>query len=415
MCQPIARCRVCGNPHLELVLELGEQKLTGVFPASPNAELLGGPLDLVRCVPSVETCGLLQLRHSYPLDAMYGDNYGYRSGLNRSMTSHLEKKAAFLVGLSKPASGNLIVDIGSNDGTLLKAYDGVYDRVGIDPVAGKFQGLYPSTIRVLPEFFSPHLWLTRLNGRKAKIITSVAMFYDVERPMEFMAAMRDFLLPDGIWHFEQSYLPLMLERCAYDTICHEHIEYYSLRPIQWMIDRSGLKIIDLRINDVNGGSLAVTAARIDAPYPEAKQEIERIIGAEKRGRFERAEPFQKFRERVLAHRRNLLEQIHRVQQQGAKILGYGASTKGNVILQFCRLTRNEIPFIGEVNPEKFGRFTPGTGIPIISEPEMHAMKPDVLFILPWHFRENLIEREKSFLQRGGRLLFPLPAIEFFPR
>jgi len=415
MPQPIAQCRVCGNPCLELVLQLGEQTLTGVFPSSPNTKLLGGPLDLVRCGPSAETCGLLQLRHSYPLDAMYGDNYGYRSSLNSSMTRHLAQKAASLAALCKPAPGDLIVDIGSNDGTLLRAYDTPCDLVGIDPVARKFLDFYPPAIRVLSEFFSRQLWQTELNGRKAKIITSVAMFYDVERPLEFVATIRDFLAPDGVWHFEQSYMPLMLKRCAYDTICHEHIEYYSLRQIQWMIDRNDLKIIDLHINDVNGGSLAVTAARVDAPYPEARKEIQQIMQAEERGGFEGAEPFRSFRDRVFAHRDNLLEQIHRVQQQGEKLLGYGASTKGNVLLQFCRLTRSEIPFIAEVNPEKFGRFTPGTGIPIISEPEMHAMGPDVLLVLPWHFRENLIEREEGFLQRGGRLLFPLPEVQFFPR
>ncbi len=415
MFRPITQCRVCGNRRLEAVLELGEQKLTGVFPASPNENLIGGPLELVRCAPSAEGCGLLQLRHSYPLEAMYGDNYGYRSGLNRSMTSHLARKAAFLVARSNAIAGDLVVDIGSNDGTLLRAYPASYDLVGIDPVAGKFLSFYPPSIRVLPEFFSRELWQTRLNGRKAKIITSVAMFYDIERPIEFMGAIHDFLSSDGIWHFEQSYLPLMLERCAYDTICHEHIEYYCLRQIQWMIDRSDLKIIDLQINDVNGGSLAVTAARTEAPYPRAEKEIQRVLEAEKRGGLEGAEPLRKFRNNVFAHRDRLVEQIHDVQRRGEKLLGYGASTKGNVLLQFCGLTTKEIPFIAEVNSEKFGRFTPGTGIPIISELEMHALEPDVLLVLPWHFRENLIEREEHFLKRGGRLLFPLPSIEFFPQ
>ena len=152
-------------------------------------------------------CGLLQLRHSYPLEAMYGDNYGYRSGLNSSMTSHLAKKAAFLTALSKPAPGDLIVDIGSNDGTLLRAYDALCDLVGIDPVARKFLAFYPRWIRVLPEFFSRELWQAQLNGRKAKIITSIAMFYDVERPLEFVATIRDFLAPDGVWHSNRAICP----------------------------------------------------------------------------------------------------------------------------------------------------------------------------------------------------------------
>jgi NDP-4-keto-2,6-dideoxyhexose 3-C-methyltransferase len=415
MSQAITRCRICGNHRLETILELGVQKLTGVFPTSPDVDLLGGPLELLRCAPSAGHCGLVQLRHSYPLEAMYGDNYGYRSGLNSSMTTHLASKAAFLTALSKPVPGDLIVDIGSNDGTLLRSYDALYDLLGIDPVARKFLAFYPRWIRVLPEFFSRELWQAQLSGRKAKIITSIAMFYDIERPMEFVGTIRDFLASDGIWHFEQSYLPLLLERCAYDTICHEHIEYYCLRQIQWMIERSDLKIVALQINDVNGGSLAVTVARNEAPYPKAKEEIERVLQAEERKGLEGFEPLHRFRDNVFAHRDRLLKQIRCVQQRGEKLLGYGASTKGNVILQFCGLTTKEIPFIAEVNPEKFGRFTPGSGIPIVSEPEVHAMKPDVLFVLPWHFRQNLIEREEDFLQRGGRLLFPLPDVEFFPQ
>ncbi len=413
MPEPITRCRLCGNTHLELVLQLGEQKLTGVFPDVPHADLLSGPLDLVRCVPSTDNCGLLQLLHSYPLTAMYGQNYGYRSGLNRSMVRHLAQKAASLVGLTKPLPTDLIVDIGSNDGTLLRAY-AFGDRVGIDPVAGKFLRFYPPSIRVLPQFFSRELWQSQLAGRQAKIITSIAMFYDVERPLDFASDIHDILAPDGIWHFEQSYMPLMLKRCAYDTICHEHIEYYSLRQLKWLLDRAGLKIIALNINDVNGGSLAVTAARAEAPYLEAGIQIQQILEAERDQGLEGIEPFRTFREKVFSHRHTLLEQIHGMLRRGIRLLGYGASTKGNVLLQFCGLTANEIPFIGEVNSEKFGRFTPGTGIPIISEQEMHAMGPDVLLVLPWHFRENLIEREAGFLQRGGRLLFPLPEVQFFP-
>ena len=413
MPRPITRCRICGNPNLELVLQLGEQKLTGVFPSDPLTELVGGPLDLVRCVPSSDNCGLLQLRHSYPLEAMYGDNYGYRSGLNCSMTRHLAQKAASLVALCRPLPDDLIVDIGSNDGTLLRAFD-TGDLVGIDPVAGKFLHFYPSSIRVVPKFFSRRLWQWELQSRKAKIITSIAMFYDLEEPLEFASTIHDFLAPDGIWHFEQSYMPWMLKRCAYDTICHEHIEYYSLRQIRWIVDRSDLKIIGLQINDVNGGSLAVTVARTQAPYPEARSQIQQMVREEERQGLDGIEPFREFKKNVFAHRDSLLEQIREVRRNGKRLLGYGASTKGNVLLQFCRLTRNEIPFIAEVNPEKFGKFTPGTGIPIISEAEVHAMEPDVLLVLPWHFRENLIEREASFLQRGGRLLFPLPEVQFFP-
>jgi len=414
MPQAITHCRICGNPNLEAILELGEQKLTGVFPTHAGAEILGGPLDLVRCVPSEEHCGLLQLRHSYPLDEMYGDNYGYRSGLNRSMSRHLEAKTPSLARLAGARDGDLVIDIGSNDGTLLKSYPARFERAGIDPVARKFLHFYPPGIRVVTDFFSRALWEREFPGRQAKIITSIAMFYDIEQPLEFVKAIRDSLAPDGIWHFEQSYMPLMLERCAYDTICHEHIEYYALRQIQWMLQRAGLKVIHIETSDINGASFAVTAARVESAHPEATADLRRLAAAEQAAGFEGMEPFLAFRDSVFAHRDRLLEEIAAIRAAGKSIMGYGASTKGNVLLQFCRLTPREIPFIAEVNEEKFGRFTPGTDIPIISEPEMHAKKPDVLLVLPWHFRDNLIEREKDFLQKGGKLLFPLPEVEYYP-
>lgn len=412
---PITECRICGNSHLELILELGDQKLTGVFPATAHEEILGGPLDLVRCVPSDTACGLLQLRHSYPLDAMYGDNYGYRSGLNASMVRHLEQKSASLVQLSQAKPGDLVVDIGCNDGTLLKAYPASLERIGIDPVAKKFLDFYPPEIRVLTDFFKAELWSHHLAGRRAQIITSIAMFYDIERPMDFMEAIHDALAPEGIWHFEQSYMPLMLEHCAYDTICHEHIEYYALRQIQWMAQRCGLKIIGLETSDTNGGSLAVTAARSDSAHPEATADLARLTAAESAAGFETMRPFQAFRERVFRHRDALREEVASCLKAGKIVGGYGASTKGNVLLQFCGFTSKEIPFIAEVNPEKFGHFTPGTKIPIISEAEMKTHSPDFLMVLPWHFRENIIERESEFLAQGGQLLFPLPQLEYYPR
>jgi NDP-4-keto-2,6-dideoxyhexose 3-C-methyltransferase len=410
--QPITRCRICQNTELEVVLDLGEQKLTGCFPRSRDADVLGGPLELVRCVPSDTHCGLLQLRHSFPLDAMYGDNYGYRSGLNQSMITHLNETVEMLINLAKPQAGDLIIDIGSNDGTLLRAYGPGFELLGIDPVAAKFRSFYPPHIKVVTEFFSRSLWEQKFAGRKARIISSIAMFYDIEAPQGFVATIADCLAPDGIWHFEQSYMPLMIENLAYDTVCHEHIEYYALRQIRWMLDRQGLKIVRLQPSDVNGGSLAVTAAHKSASYPEATDEIERLTRAEEAAGFEGMAPFHSFREKVFVHRDALRREIAKIHASGQRLVGYGASTKGNVVLQFCGFTVDDIPMIGEVNPDKFGGFTPGTCIPIVSEAEMHASKPDILFVLPWHFRENTIKREANFLKEGGRLLFPLPKLDY---
>lgn len=412
---PIQRCRVCGNNNIEEVLSLGEQSLTGVFPKRCGQPLLSGPLDLVRCVPDGgESCGLLQLRHSYPEEQMYGENYGYRSGLNASMVAHLEAKTQRLLELAKPSPGSIVCDIGCNDGTLLKSYPDSFRRIGIDPVARKFLDFYPEDIEVITDFFSAEAWRTARGGEKASIMTSIAMFYDLEAPLDFVQQVASCLADDGIWHFEQSYMPRMIEQLAYDTICHEHIEYYSLRQIRWLLDHADLKIIALEPSDVNGGSLAVTAAHRNSRFVEASAAIAALSEYETLAGFEGMDPFVRFRERVFTHREELCALVHRQVSEGRKLLGYGASTKGNVLLQFCQFTPAEIPFIGEVNSEKFGCFTPGSGIPIISEAEMHAMKPDVLLVLPWHFRDNLLHRERDFTGRGGRLLFPLPQIGFFP-
>lgn len=342
---------------------------------------------------------------------MYGGNYGYRSGLNRSMVKHLEQKAARLLRFANPSNHDLLVDIGSNDGTLLKSYGDRFDRVGIDPVAAKFLPFYPKNIRVIGDFFSRAIWQSTFGRRRARIITSIAMFYDVENPVGFMREIRDCLDDEGVWHFEQSYMPLMLQACAYDTICHEHIEYYALRQIDWMTRRAGLKIVDLQTSDVNGGSLAVTATRKESKIPEAVDAIAAMLAAERDAGFECMAPFYAFRDDVYSHREKLISTVQAIREQGLKILGYGASTKGNVLLQFCGFGPSELACIADVNPDKFGCVTPGTHIPIVSEETMHGLRPDVLLVLPWHFRTNLLSREQAFLERGGKMLFPLPSVE----
>ena len=203
----------------------------------------------------------------------------------------------------------------------------------------------------------------------------------------------------------------MLEKNAYDTVCHEHLEYYRLKQIQWMMDRVGLKILDVELNEVNGGSFSVTAARREAPYPEDNTQVTRLLNEEQGKGLETLRPYEDFKNKVFRHRTELLGFIQKLKREGKNIFGYGASTKGNVILQFCGLTEKDIPYIAEVNEDKFGRYTPGTQIPIISEAEAKARKPDYLLALPWHFKENFLNREKDYLRSGGKLIFPLPAVE----
>jgi C-methyltransferase C-terminal domain/Putative zinc binding domain/Methyltransferase domain len=400
-------CRLCGSSDFVTILDLGEQALTGVFPASAEEQLIEGPLELVWC-PS---CTLLQLAHSYEPREMYGDNYGYRSGLNRSMVLHLGRKARGLEALVGLNPGDVVLDVGSNDGTLLGAYDaGPVRRIGIDPTAARFADHYPSDADIVPDFFSASKF-REVSDVPARIITSIAMFYDVENPIAFARDIRDCLASDGVWHFEQSYMPSMLRSTAYDTVCHEHIEYYSLATIRRILDEAGLELIDVRFNRVNGGSFAVTAAHVGSPFTPSRVLIDWFLGQEERIGLDTPGPFRRFEERVFRHRTDLTQLVETLRSAGASVMGYGASTKGNVLLQFCGFGPTHIEAIAEVNEDKFGRVTPGTGIPIVSEDEIRVRRPDYLLVFPWHFRDGIVEREEEYLRAGGRLILPLPEIE----
>ena len=404
----IQRCRVDQTTNLVSVLNLGHQALTGVFPKNASQPVTVGPLELVWCPSS----GLLQLKHSYESSEMYGDNYGYRSGLNQSMVNHLNDKIAYLERLIPLRANDVVVDIGSNDATTLKAYrtPGIR-RIGIDPTGRKFREFYPSDVTLVPDFFSAAAY-SSVEARKARIVTSIAMFYDLEAPIEFARQIESILADDGIWHFEQSYMPSMLRLNAYDTVCHEHLEYYSLSVVEKILAQAGLRLVDVVMNAINGGSFAVTAAKEANKTVKANRPvIDWLLEQEERMGLSTPRPFRDFEERVFRHRDDLTRLVRTLTADGKTILGYGASTKGNVVLQFCELTAKDIPAIAEVNSDKFGCVTPGSHIPIISEADAKALNPDYYLVLPWHFKDGIVRREKDFLARGGRMIFPFPEIE----
>jgi hypothetical protein len=403
----IKKCRICGSANILEVLSLGEQHLTGVFPKTIDTPVTKGPLGMVWC----QDCGLLQLKQSYSLDEMYGDNYGYRSGLNASMVAHLTHKIRGLERLVHLTSSDLVIDIGSNDATSLKAYSGKHRKVGIDPTGKKFSQFYTDDIALIPDFFSAAAFRVKFPNDKAKIVTSIAMFYDLESPASFVRDIEAVLADDGIWHFEQSYMPSMLRTHSYDTICHEHLEFYSFKVVKNMLESCGMRVIDVQMNAINGGSFAVTACKKCAPYRSNLPIIQWMLHQEEDMGLDTPRPYREFEENVFKHRKNLVSLIESIIGDGKKVFGYGASTKGNVLLQFCGLTSKHLTCIADVNEQKFGSFTPGTHIPIISEKEAHAMNPDYFLVLPWHFKHNILEREKEYLARGGKLIFPLPEIE----
>jgi hypothetical protein len=253
----IEACRVAGSRNLVSVLNIGHQALTGVFPKSRDDAITNGPLELVWCPDS----GLLQLAHSFQASELYGENYGNRSGLNQSMVRHLTTKIGNLERRAGLSPGDVVLDLGSNDATSLKAYTvSGLKRIGIDPTGAKFKKFYPDDVTLVPDFFSATNFRSVAN-KAARIVTSIAMFYDPEDPIAFAREVVEVLADDGIWHFEQSYMPSMLRLCSYDTICHEHIEYYSLTVVRAILDAADMKILDVQMNSVNGGSFAVDAIR----------------------------------------------------------------------------------------------------------------------------------------------------------
>jgi cyclopropane fatty-acyl-phospholipid synthase-like methyltransferase len=390
------------------VLNLGDQFLTGIFPKTKGVQITRGPLELLRCTE----CGLIQLSKSYDLNEMYGENYGYRSGLNSSMMDHLQNKVIELENLIRLDKDNIVLDIGSNDGTLLSFYRNKgLRRVGIDPTIIKFTNYYEKEIYQVPKFFNSENFKEIFGQEKAKIITSISMFYDLEDPAEFVKDIVKILDVEGIWHLEQSYMPSMLENNSYDTVCHEHLEYYSLTVLKNLFENNGLEIIDVSLNSINGGSFAVTAAHRNSKLRRNNIEIERLLEQERKMKLSTLKPYHDFEERVNKHRNDLISLIKGLKENGERVVGYGASTKGNVLLQFCDFTEKDLDCIAEINSDKFGSFTPGSYIPILPEEEVKATNPDYMLVLPWHFRDSIIKREKEYLSKGGRLIFPLPEIE----
>ena len=406
-------CRICGNSQLDLILDLGEMALTGTFPKTTSEEVPAGPLTLVKCMETTtgNSCGLVQLRETYNPDLMYGQNYGYRSGLNASMVDHLQNKVQRVLDHVTLDLDDVVVDIGSNDSTLLQAYPKEQTTlVGFDPTGTKFEKYYPKHITLFSEFFSSETFKTKFGSKKAKVITSIAMFYDLEDPIGFVQEVYDILSEDGVWIFEQSYMPYMLKANSFDTICHEHQEYYRLKQIQWMMKKVGFKIIDIEFNLVNGGSFSITVTKLGSLLPETP-DVAKLLHDEESNGLSTNKPYDAFRNQVFKFKSSMRQLLDKIHNEKGLILGYGASTKGNVLLQFTGITSRDIPYIGEVNTDKFGCYTPGTLIPIISEEDARKMDPDYFFVFPWHFKDFILKKEKPNLNKKTLLLFPLPSIE----
>jgi len=408
----INKCCVCGHTDLKPILSLGEQPLSSVFPGSDSPDPSVSPLELIRCnnQSKPDACGVVQLRHLADVTEMYGTTYGYSSSVSPTMVSHLEEMVHRLTGVAKPASGDIVLDIGCNDGTTLNAYgaDSGLVRIGMDPSSRKFSSHFQPGIQVLYDFFSEKGVRSMIGDRQCRIVTSIAMFYDIDDPMEFMRQIRAILAPDGVWALELSYLPLLLTQLTYDQICHEHVTYFGLTHMDWMMKRVGLRILDVSFNDVNGGSFFILAGQDGGPYQPNKAAIRKILDSEKP--LSTDAPFERLKNRVLAHRDEVRHFFELTRAAGKRVYGYGASTKGNIVMNYCGVKEGDLIAIGDRSPEKDGLVTPGTRIPIISHAKLRQLNPDYLFVLIWPFRKEVICDEIDYLNRGGKMVFHLPRL-----
>jgi 2-polyprenyl-3-methyl-5-hydroxy-6-metoxy-1,4-benzoquinol methylase len=406
-------CRVC-NGSLEPILSLGDIFISNfLVPGEPDG--VKSPLELALC----QRCYLLQLNHTVPAQHLY-QNYWYRSGTNQTMREALADIAQSSEQLIHLQKGDAVLDIGCNDGTLLHSYktDGIY-KIGIDPAKNVVMTANQMANKVISDFFTAELFRNdpELVSQRPRIITSIAMFYDLEDPKKFVADVKEVMHPDGVWVIQMSYLPMMLKTNELGNICHEHLEYYSLQSLEYLLNLFDLEIVDAEINNVNGGSIR-TYIRSRFAYKDmfgdgtyralALERIKALQEDEKRLGLDNKEIYKDFAFWVERIKNDVVSFIQEKAKQGKKVYVYGASTKGNTVLQYYGLDHTIIKAAAERNPDKWGKVTVGTHIPIVSEEEARAAKPDYFLVLPWHFLEEFKVREKEYLLSGGRFILPAP-------
>ena len=404
----IKNCRLCKNNNLSNVISLGEQFITSRFPLYGDFTIPKTPIDLCKC----NDCGLLQLKQTTVSNELYEYEYGYRSGISNTMREHLKQYQIEILSQIKTElnDNDIIVDIGSNDSTMLQYYDKKYKRIGIDPTGKQFLQHYRD-VELIPTYFTYENFRKVYPTGYCKIVSSISMFYDLPDPVQFAKDIHAVLDKDGIWTCEQSYMPTMLKTNSIDTICHEHLEYYSLIQIKQIAEMSNFKIIDVKFNDCNGGSFRIYFAKCESSkYIECSELINMIIQKEKDLGLMKDDIYRQFMLDCQKEVSKLIEFIDSVNADGKNMYIYGASTKGNCLLQFANIGEDKIKYAVERNLNKVGKMT-NTGILIISEETMREKPPNYLLVLPWHFREEIIQREDEFLKNGGQLVFPFPHFE----
>ena len=401
------RCRVCHNTILEEIISLGDQYLVN-FLDSENQHIPLAPLELVLCSKNNGGCGLLQLKHTVSNETLYRQ-FWYKSGVNQTMIDALYDITSSAENLVMLNSNDIVMDIGANDGTLLRSYQNKdLQLVGFEPAANLIEFTKVDTNCIINNFFNYKNFEENFPGRKAKIITSIAMFYDLEDPNEFVSDIVKSLDDDGIWIIQMNYLTTMLENNAFDNIVHEHLEYYSLKSLEELLTPHNLEIFDIELNDVNGGSIRTYIKHKKCDIYPISTKVAEQRKYEEHLNLDSPKPYLEFVDRIKKLKEKTCTFIKNEVKNGKKIYVYGASTRGNTLLQFYELDSEVIQFAIDRNPMKWGKKTAGTNIPIISEEQARKNHPDYFLILPWYFIDEFKSREKEYLQNGGKFIVPLP-------
>lgn len=382
-------CRLCGSPSLKEVISIGEQYIND-FPDTPAQKGRNGkcPLDVVLC----EDCSLFQLRHTAPQELLYSRHYWYKSGINDTIKSDLKSIADSAASMVELSPDDIVLDIGANDGTMLSNLKGRAVRVGCEPATNLLAELRTNAEHVIGDFWTKENY-DKLGIEKAKVITAIGMFYDMEDPNQFIRDAAQVLAPDGVFIAQLMTLKPMLDQNDVGNICHEHLEYYTYKSLKHLFESNGLEIFKVAENQINGGSYRLFARHLrngSVDYPENYTE----------------DDLREFLERLQAQRTLCVDYIERAVANGRKVYVYGASTKGNVILQYYGLDDRHIKGAADRNPAKWGKYTL-TDIPIVSEDEGRA-NADVFLVLPYGFLDEFVRREADWLKRGGEFVVPLP-------
>jgi NDP-4-keto-2,6-dideoxyhexose 3-C-methyltransferase len=384
-------CRLCGSADLREVFSIGNQYINDFVPKEKIGQGLRAPLDLVSCAK----CTLLQLRHTAPQELLYARHYWYRSGVTDTMRRALRDITAEIEPMVKLAPGDVVLDIGANDGTLLASYEvpGIV-RVGCEPANNLVDQLREKADHVIHDFWTYDNYAA-LGLPKAKVVTAIGMFYDLEDPNQFIRDAQRVLADDGVFVAQLMCLTPMLEKNDLGNICHEHLEYYSLESLRYLFETNGLEMFKVEENDVNGGSYRIFARQYRGtgiPFSEkvTPQDLEA------------------FGERLRRNKDACVSFIKQEVAKGKTVYVYGASTKGNVILQYYGLDASLITAAAERSPEKWGKYTVGTWIPIVSEEDARRAQPDYFLVLPWAFFNEFYAREQAWRDKGGKFIVPLP-------